>query len=226
MAEPHIAQSGPRIVTIDGPAGVGKSTLAKRLAGHLGVAYLDTGAMFRGTALALGDGAWTWPEDRLRAALAGLRFTLAGSGPDSRVCLDGVPLGSEIRTEQVAMWASNVATLPLVREFQKEAQQAIGRTTSLVAEGRDMGTVIFPQARPKFFLDASPEVRARRRFLQLREMGRPADLDEITASIRARDLQDRTRATAPLRPAPDALVVDTGPLGIEEVFAVMVKALG
>ncbi len=223
MAEPRAL---PRIVTIDGPAGVGKSTLAKRLAGHLGIAYLDTGAMFRGTALALGQGSWEWPEDKLAAALAGLAFSLAGTGADSRVCLNGACLGDEIRTEQVAMWASNVATLPAVRAFQKAAQQAMGRTTSLVAEGRDMGTVIFPQARPKFFLDASPQVRARRRLLQLREMGKPADLEEITASIIARDHQDRTRAAAPLVAAPDALVIDTGPLGIDQVFAAMAAACG
>ena len=216
----------PRIITIDGPAGVGKSTLAKRLAGRLGIAYLDTGAMFRGTALALGEGAWDWPEERLQAALAALRFSLAGTGADSRVCLGDACLGNEIRTEQVAMWASNIATLPAVRAFQKQAQQAIGRTTSLVAEGRDMGSVVFPRARPKFFLDASPEVRARRRLLQLREMGKPADLEEITASIRARDHQDRTRAAAPLVAAPDALVIDTGPLDIDGVFAVMVAAVG
>ncbi|MEW5774870.1 MAG: (d)CMP kinase [Thermodesulfobacteriota bacterium] len=221
MPEPHAA---PRIITIDGPAGVGKSTLAKRLAAHLGVAYLDTGAMFRGTALALGLDSWTWPEDRLAAALAGLSFSLAGAGAESRVLLNGTLLDDEIRTEQAGMWASNIATLPQVRAFQKQAQQAIGRTTSLVAEGRDMGTVVFPQARPKFFLDASPEVRAARRFLQLQIMGRPEDLNDIIANIRARDHQDRTRAAAPLAAAPDALVIDTGPLTIDEVFEIMAKA--
>lgn len=215
----------PRIITIDGPAGVGKSTLAKRLAGHLGVAYLDTGAMFRGTALALGEGSWTWPESRLAEALAALAFTLSGAGADSRVRLGGVALGDEIRTEQVGMWASNIATLPVVRAFQKEAQQAIGRTTSLVAEGRDMGTVVFPQAAPKFFLDATPEVRAARRFLQLQIMRKPADLNEIIASIRARDHQDRTRAEAPLKPAPDARIIDTSHLTVDEVFDTMLEAL-
>jgi cytidylate kinase len=223
MAEPRAV---PRIVTIDGPAGVGKSTLARRLAGHLGVAYLDTGAMFRGTALALGEGAWAWPEDRLAAALSTLAFSLAGTGADSRVRLNGTCLGDEIRTEQVAMLASNLATLPVVRAFQKEAQQAIGRATSLVAEGRDMGAVVFPQARPKFFLDATPEVRAARRFLQLQIMGKPADIHEIAASIRARDHQDRTRAEAPLKPAPDAVIIDTGPLNIDEVFEAMLAELG
>ena len=216
----------PRIITIDGPAGVGKSTLAKRLADHLGIAYLDTGAMFRGTALALGEGSWTWPESRLADALAVLAFTLSGAGADSRIRLGGVALGDEIRTEQVGMWASNIATLPVVRAFQKEAQQAIGRTTSLVAEGRDMGTVVFPRAKPKFFLDATPEVRAARRFLQLQIMRKPADLNEIIESIRARDHQDRTRSAAPLVAAPDALVIDTGPLTIDEVFAAMAAACG
>jgi len=222
MPEPR---DTPRIITIDGPAGVGKSTLAKRLAAHLGVAYLDTGAMFRGTAMALGEGSWAWPEPQIQKALAGLSFSLSGTGADSRVRLGGVDLGDEIRTEQVGMWASNIATLPVVRAFQKLAQQAIGHTTPLVAEGRDMGTVVFPQADPKFFLDATPEVRAARRFLQFQIMGKPADIHEITASIRARDHQDRTRAAAPLKPAPDARIIDTSDLTIDEVFDTMLEAL-
>lgn len=214
-----------RVITIDGPAGVGKSTLAKRLAGHLGIAYLDTGAMFRATALALGPGSWDWPPGRLEAALATLRFSLTGAGEDSRVCLNGTCLGQEIRSEEVGMWASTLATLPLVRRFQKEAQQDIGRTTSLVAEGRDMGSVVFPDAEVKFFLDAAPEIRARRRFLQLQEMGKPANLAEITAAIRARDDQDRNRAEAPLKPAPDACLVDTGLLSIAQVFAALLARI-
>jgi len=208
-----------RIVTIDGPAGVGKSTLAKRVARHLGVAYLDTGAMFRGTALALGENAWNLPEAELEAKLAALRFSLEGTGADSRVCLDGRPLGDEIRTEKVGMWASNLAVLPVVRAAQKAAQQAIGRTTALVAEGRDMGTVIFPEASCKVFLDARPEVRADRRVRQLRGMGKEADYETILADIQKRDHQDRTRATAPLKPAIDAHVIDTSNLDIDQVFA-------
>jgi len=123
------------------------------------------------------------------------------------------------------MLASTAATLPVVRERLKQAQQDIGQRTALVAEGRDMGTVVFPEARWKFFLDAAPEVRAERRCRQLEAMGRPADLAAIAESIRKRDEQDRTRATAPLRPAPDAVVIDTGPLDVDGVFAAIMARL-
>ncbi len=218
--------SAPRIVTLDGPAGVGKTTLARRVAEALGLAYLDTGAMFRATALALGPGARELPGAGLRARLEGLAFGLEGRGAASALRLNGRPVGEEIRTEQVGMLASDVATLPEVREFLKAAQRAVGQATALVAEGRDMGTVVFPEAAHKFFLDAAPEIRARRRCEQLRALGAPADLDAVTAQIRARDHQDRTRAVAPLRPAEDALVIDTSPLDIDGVFAAIMAALG
>lgn len=206
------------VVTLDGPAGVGKTTLAKRLAEALGVAYLDTGAMFRAVAWKLGEGAWDWPEERLGKVLSAMRFSLVGQGGDSRIALDGEPVGEEIRSEKVARWASNVARLPVVRQALKQAQQDIGRGTSLVVEGRDMGTVVFPDAPCKFFLDAAPEVRADRRMLQLRQSGQPADFDEILGQIKARDDQDRNRAVAPLKPAADAVIVDTSSLDVEGVF--------
>ena len=206
------------VITLDGPGGVGKTTLAKRLAQHLGIAYLDTGAMFRATALKLGPGAWDRSEHELGKKLENLAFTLAGTGQDSRLYVNNTPVGDEIRTETVAMWASNIATLPVVRTFQKKAQRAIGAGTSLVCEGRDMGTVVFPDAKYKFFLEASPEIRAERRYKQLLEMGQKADLKEITAKLKARDRQDTNRAEAPLKPAKDALVIDTGGLSIDQVF--------
>ncbi|WP_419784331.1 (d)CMP kinase [Maridesulfovibrio sp.] len=208
----------PFIITLDGPAGVGKSTLAKRLADRFKIAYLDTGAMFRGTAWKLGEGSWDWEADRLAEALQGLEFTLSGSGSDSCLSLNRTPLTDEIRTETVGMWASNMARIPAVREYQKIAQRSIGETTSLIAEGRDMGTVIFPQAPCKFFLDADLEERARRRFMQLQEMGKPAEMDELIEQIRARDDQDRNRKVAPLKPAEDSIIVDTTKLDINGVF--------
>lgn len=213
------------IVTIDGPAGVGKSTMAKQLARELGIPYLDTGAMFRAVAWKLGNGSWEWEESRLDAELASFDFALSGTGEDSVLSLNGVAIGDEIRTEEVGMWASNVATLPVVRAFLKKAQQSLGARFSLVAEGRDMGTVIFPSAPHKFFLDATVEERARRRFRQLQELGKPADEAELRDQIAKRDHQDRNRAVAPLRPADDALVVDTTTLTKPQVFDALLQAV-
>ncbi|WP_027720530.1 (d)CMP kinase [Maridesulfovibrio zosterae] len=215
--------SAPFIITLDGPAGVGKSTLARRLADHFEIAYLDTGAMFRATAWKLGKGAWDWKNETIEAALQNLEFTLSGSGSNSTLSLNGIALTNEIRTENVGMWASNMAKITAVRNFQKTAQRNIGTTTSLVAEGRDMGTVIFTQAPCKFFLDADLKERARRRFNQLEEMGKPAELDELIEQIKARDDQDRNRKVAPLKPAEDAIIVDTTKLDINGVFERLVS---
>lgn len=213
------------IVTIDGPAGVGKSTMAKRLARLLGIPYLDTGAMFRSVAWKLGPGAWEWPEARLESALADFEYGLSGVGEDSVLSLNGTPIGDEIRTEEVGMWASNIATLPVIRTFLKRAQQAMGEKYSLVAEGRDMGTVVFPDAPYKFFLDASVAERARRRFLQLRELGSPADLAALEERIAKRDAQDRNRAVAPLKAADDAMVIDTTGMDRDQVLGVLKEAV-
>ena len=212
------------IITLDGPAGVGKSTLAKRLATILGIPYLDTGAMFRTIALRLGPGAEALPEDELRARCNVFRFKLQGGGEHSVLLCNGVPVGPEIRTEEVGRLASRLATSTVVRDSLKEAQRALGET-GLVAEGRDMGTVVFPAARFKFFLDARPEVRGLRRFEELRAKGEPADLARITEMIRQRDDMDRNRAVAPLKPAADAKIVDTSELDIEGVLNVLVNAV-
>lgn len=215
----------PLIVTIDGPAGVGKSTMAKMLARHLSIPYLDTGAMFRSVAWKLGNGSWEWSDEKLQAAMDDIEYSLSGIGEDSVLSLNGTPICNEIRTEEVGMWASNVATLSIVRTFLKKAQQDLGARFSLVAEGRDMGTVIFPDAPHKFFLDASVEERANRRFHQLAAMDSPADLEELKGQITKRDHQDRNRAVAPLKPAEDALLIDTTNLDKNQVFAALKKGV-
>ena len=207
------------IITIDGPAGVGKSSIAKILARDLGLAYLDTGAMYRTLSLHLDDAALNGREADRETVMSGLDFQLTGKGDASTLTVNSRPVGEEIRTEEVAARASRLAVLPDVRRFLQSAQQRIGARTSLVCEGRDMGTKVFPQAGHKFFLDAAPEVRAERRFLQLKAQGRPADLGLILSQIKARDEQDRNRPVDPLRPAPDATLVDTGALDIAGVVA-------
>lgn len=207
-----------RIITLDGPAGVGKSTLARRVADHFGIAYLDTGAMFRIIAKTLGPEGLDLPEAALEKALSPLVFSLSGSGAATTLSCNGVIAGQEIRAEDVGMLASRYAALPAVRSYLKKAQQDLGRSYDLVAEGRDMGTDVFPGAPHKFFLDASPEVRAVRRVKQLAANGVTEDVATVAEQIRERDERDRTRAIAPLRPADDAIIIDTSALDIEGVF--------
>ncbi len=211
------------IVTIDGPAGVGKSTLARSMAARLGIAYLDTGAMFRCFALHLGAGAELLPAEELKKLCAQWQFSLSGGGASTALLCNGTVVGNEIRTEEVALWASRLATVPAVRDILKAAQQSLGQSTSLVAEGRDMGSVVFPAARFKFFLDASAEIRAKRRQLQLQEQGQEVNLQKLTEQIRQRDSLDRGRAVAPLCPAAGAIIIDTSELDIDAVLARMLQ---
>ena len=211
-------QNNLRVVTLDGPAGVGKTTLAKRVAQELSIAYLDTGAMFRIFGWKFGEAAPTMSEQELEAHIAQYTFSLSGIGFKSVLSVNGTPVGDEIRTEEVAALASSVAKLPVVREALKRVQREISTQTSLVAEGRDMGSIVFPTARYKFFLDATAEERGSRRFNQLQEMGKPANLDLIITQIKERDMQDRTRSIAPLIAAKDANIIDTTELDIDGVF--------
>lgn len=215
----------PLVVTLDGPAGSGKTTVAKLVAARLGIAYLDSGAMFRALALFLGSGSWDRPENELWEELSPIGFELVGQAKDSLLLMNGVPLSEDIRREEVGMWASHLAKVGAVRKHLKAAQQMLGAQKSLVAEGRDMGTAVFPQARYKFFLEARPEERALRRFNQLREMGIQADLNELTENLRLRDEQDRNRTLAPLKPAPDAVIIDTTGLSAEEVMQNIIAAI-
>jgi CMP/dCMP kinase len=203
------------IVTIDGPAGSGKSTVAKELARRLGFAFLDTGAMFRAVALAatrqdvaLDDSAG------LAALLRGLRLEM----PAGRVLLDGEDISGLIRTPAVSQGASKVAASHVVRPVLAALQRRIADGRDMVCEGRDQGTVVFPDAGCKFFLTADPEERLRRRATELEQKGQPVDLDELRAAQAERDRRDAERDLAPMRPADDAVVVDTTALSLPEVI--------
>ena len=218
----------PSVITLDGPAGVGKSTTARRLAAALGVPYLDTGAMYRTLGLRLGAAAADMSDEELRRRCAEYSFSLEPCPTDrDSLCLfcNGQPVGDEIRTEKAGRLASLVARLPVLREALQNVQRSLGRRWSLVAEGRDMGTRVFPEARYKFFLDARPEVRAERRCRELADRGETADKDTVLAAIAARDEQDRNRVVDPLRPASDAVIVDTSDLSPEEVLNVLLEAV-
>ncbi|ACV69480.1 (d)CMP kinase [Desulfohalobium retbaense] len=213
----------PLIVTLDGPAGAGKSTVAKAVADALEIAYLDTGAMFRSVAWALGADSWQMDHESLVRALESMEFDLHGQGPASYLTLNGQPMGADIRTETVGMWASHIAQLLPVREKLKQDQRRLGAKRDLVAEGRDMGSVVFPEACCKFFLVASAEERARRRWEQLRQMGQDPSYEGLVQQIRQRDAQDSQREFAPLRAAEDAMEIDTTTRSAQEVVERIVE---
>lgn len=209
------------IVTIDGPSGVGKSTISRKVAAALGFTYLDTGAMYRGVALHLQRrGIDLGDEAAVAAALESLVLELVPAvdeNGDVGVIVCGEEVSREIRTPRMSMAASAVSRLGVVRAKLTVMQQEIGSRGMIVAEGRDTGTVVFPQAAHKFFLDAEPKERVRRRVRQLREKGEEADEREILALTAERDKNDSERSLAPLKRAEDALAIDTTELDIDEV---------
>lgn len=213
----------PLVITIDGPAGSGKTTLAKLIAQRLDISYLDTGAMFRGVAACLGEEAWNWPKIYLQEELNKLVFSLSGQGYNSTLLLNEKPLDPEIRSESVGMWASYLGEIPQVRKYLKTQQQKIGTYISLVAEGRDMGTEIFPQANYKFFLDADLQERAKRRWLQLKQIGHEMDLKMLEERLRIRDTHDSNREIAPLKAAHDAIIVNTTLMSQSEALKIILN---
>jgi cytidylate kinase len=212
------------IVTIDGPSGSGKGTISRAVARHVGWHLLDSGALYRLVALA-GVAAGAASEDARRHAELAARMDVDfGSAPDGaeRVWLDGRDVTEALRSEAAGQGASRVAAWPEVRAALLERQRAFARPPGLVADGRDMGTVVFPQADLKIFLTATPEERALRRHKQLKDKGSDVSLPALSREIAERDLRDQTRQVAPLRPAPDACVIDSTGL---EVGAVVGRVL-
>ena len=207
------------IITIDGPSGSGKSSLSRFLAEALGYTYLDTGAMYRAVGLKV-DRQGIDPDDaeQLARVLDDIEISLEPGDDDTRVLLDGKDVSLAIRAPEMAMVASKVSAYPAVRTKLTQLQRELGKRGKIVAEGRDMGTVVFTGARHKFFFDATAEERARRRTLQHEEKGTAADYEEILAQIKKRDHDDSTRSVAPLKPASDATIVDTSKMSIDEVL--------
>jgi CMP/dCMP kinase len=221
------------IVAIDGPAGAGKSTLARHLARHFGLLNLETGAMYRAFALkALRAGLPLDESSALERLTAETTIRLEPGELENRVLLDGEDVTGFLRNPSVTDAASRVSVFPAIRAWMVGLQQKLGAQGGIVMEGRDIGTVVFPHARVKIFLDAAPEVRGQRRFEQLGQSGRdsapPADAaapggnpssparEEILRELHARDERDRNRADSPLRPAPDAVLLDSTAMTLEE----------
>lgn len=213
-------------VAIDGPSGAGKSSLAKRLAQELGFVYVDTGAMFRAIGLyGLRRGADLNSPQAMAALLPEIRLSIAYHQGAQHIFLNGEDVSQAIRTEQVGMAASAVGAHPAVRAFLLDTQRAMAQAQNVLMDGRDIGTVVLPNATVKIFLTASPEARAQRRMKELAQKGQPADYATVLADIRRRDHQDTHRAAAPLRQAPDAVLVDTSSLDFEQSFQALRKII-
>jgi len=212
------------IVAIDGPAGAGKSTAARLLAARLGYALLDTGAIYRTMALRARQRGISWEDGPGVAQLADeLELSFRLTGAVNHVFANGEDVTTAIRTPEISDGASRVSALPEVRAALLGLQRRIGSGGGVVVEGRDIGTVVFPGAQAKFFLTATADERARRRVAELKAAGRPADLAQTRAEILARDERDSSRATAPLRQAPDAVEIDSSALGPDEVVTRMAE---
>ncbi|UCF94754.1 MAG: (d)CMP kinase [Desulfobacterales bacterium] len=213
------------LITIDGPAGAGKTTVSRRLADRLGYKYIDTGALYRGVAyVARAQGIGPDDDGGLQRLAKQLDLSFEPSAQGLRLIANGQDITDKIRTPEITMLASAVSARPALRAYLLGVQRDMGRGKGAVFEGRDMGTVVFPEADVKFFLDASPKTRAFRRFTELQACASQT-LAEVERDINRRDQNDSTRDLAPLKPAADAIIIDSTDLSVEEVVARMATCI-
>lgn len=212
-----------KIIAIDGPAGVGKSSVAKKIAGILGITYVDTGAMYRSVGLySLRNGIDKEDREGIISTLPHINIDMEYDGDGVRVYLNGEDVSKEIRTPDASMYASAVAVIKEVREKLVKIQQKLGEDKSVVMDGRDIGTKVFPEADLKIFLTAAPETRAERRY---KELGEKVPYKEILEDIKKRDYNDSNREIDPLRPAEDAVILDNTSLNLEETAEKILELL-
>lgn len=213
-------------VAIDGPSGAGKSSMARRLAADLGYTYVDTGAMYRAIGLfARRAGADTKDATAVEALLPRIKLDIRLQDGAQHILLNGEDVTEAVRAEEIGMAASDVSAHPAVRSFLLDTQRDLAASRDVLMDGRDIGTVVLPNATVKIYLTASADARARRRLAELLEKGRQTDYATVLADIEQRDYQDTHRAVAPLRRAEDAVLVDTSDIGIEESFALLKKTI-
>jgi cytidylate kinase len=212
------------IITIDGPSGVGKSTVSRSLAGILDYLYLDTGAMYRAVALAASRASIGLSDGQSLAEMCdSLVLSFRKKMDGWKIYIREEDVSTAIRSQEMDRASSQISTVREVRESMTFLQRKIARGFSVVAEGRDMGTVVFPQARHKFFLLAPPETRARRRYLERLDKGELVRFEDVASEMKERDERDSTRKLAPLKPAEDAILIETGSLNAEEVVSVILN---
>ena len=224
---PQTGHSSLFVVTLDGPAGAGKSTVAKALSGRLGISYLDTGAMYRALTLKALRLKMDLSDEEALTALAGNTKITFKEMPDGslNITLDGEDVAVAIRASQVTNNTYYAARTPGVRALMVAWQRAIGQNHSIVTDGRDQGTVVFVHARYKFYLDAQPQERVQRRYKELIAAGKDVDLDQLRVDMQERDQKDLTRAVGPLKKAPDAITVDSTGLTVEETVDKIMKLI-
>ncbi|TDI95475.1 MAG: (d)CMP kinase [Deltaproteobacteria bacterium] len=213
------------VIAIDGPSSAGKGTVAKIVAQKLGFSYLDTGAMYRCVALTLKNNEVDINDDtKISEILNNTKIRLSSDNNKSlKVELNGKDVSKEIRTPEISRLSSDIATKISVRSFLTKLQREFAQNSNVVAEGRDMGTQVFPDAYVKFFIDASVEVRTNRRYLQLQQAGIKTDIENLRKDIQNRDYQDKNREIAPLHPAINAVIIDTTNLEIDQVVDIILK---